>query len=378
MSSGGGGGGYQQQPQDNTSALIAAQMEAQQRQADAQLLAQQQAQQQAIIQWQEQVDNDKHNAQVAENTRIQDRDHEEAMAAAAQQKIWDHEAALKADADAKVAADKKYAADKETARIAAANQAKTTVDSSARASATARLNSLNASDILPQAMSQYDRILAGIPEGDPNPGAYYSSDILDSLISGAQTQRRDSYTSAVNNTFAPGFEQQYIPDTADDSYIDKLLTGRQGEAQKSIDFARARGQLNDAGYSSAKSKLDEQSTAARGTLNSIGNSILSTKRAALDPIRDQAYGAASSFNLGDTAFDISPYSNRAASQAQSSLSGLEGDISGALGNTSLFNVNDIILAGGRGQGPQNLTTAAIPARLKKTDTDRGLGTTGAF
>lgn len=376
--SGGGGTGYQQQPQDNTSALIAAQME-----ADARREAQQRQdaavqQQNSIIQWQQQVDNEKRayqqqvddqktQAQIARNQQIQDEDRANARADS-------QAAAIKAQADA----DKKAAADKETARIAAATQARNTVDASARASATARLSSLGASDILPQAMSQYDRILAGIPEGDPNPGSYYSSDILDSLISGAQTQRRSGYTQQVNNTFAPGFEQQYIPDSADDSYINDLLTGRKADAQKSIDFARARGQLNDSGYSSAESKLGEQEQAARGTLTGIGNSILSTKRAALTPIRDQAYGTASGFNLGDPTPDISSYSARAAKQASDSLSGLQGDILGALGNTSLFNTNDIILAGGRGQGPQNLTTANVPARLKKSETDRGLGTTGGF
>lgn len=376
--SGGGGGGYQQQPQDNTSALIQAQMDRDERnRADEQVRAQQ-AEQQRIIQWQQQVDADKTAAQVARNQQLEDDQRQRQYAADQQFQQWNHDYELRVAAKQEDDRVKNEAATKEADRIAKANQARNTIDASARSSATARLASLGASDILPQAMSQYDRILAGIPEGDPNPGSYYSSDVLDSLISGAQTQKRNSYTGAVNNTFAPGFENTYIPDTADDSYIDKLLTGRQSEAQKSIDFARARGQLNDAGYSSAEAKLGEQAGAARGTLNSIGNSILSTKRAQLTPIRDQAYGAASSFNLGDTPFDVTPYSTRAQGQATSALSGLEGDITGALGNTSLFNVNDIILAGGRGQGPQNLTTANIPARLKKNETDRGLGTTGAF
>ncbi len=373
-SSGGGGG----QQNDNTAALIQAQMEADARRQEQQAIRDQQAEQARVIQWQQQVDADKTAAQVARNQQLQDEDRRRS------QQILDEGTQWQRDYEARVAAKaesdrlKNEADTKEANRIDNANKARNTVDASSRALATSKLHSLGIDDKLPDVMSQYDKILAGIPQGDPNPGSYYSSDLLNSIIADAQTQKRSGYTSQVNNTFAPGFENQYIPDTADDSYIDKLLTSRQGEAQKSIDFARARGQLNDAGYSSAEGKLTEQAQAARGTLTSIGNSILGTKRAALTPIRDQAYGAATSFNLGDTPFDLSPYSQRAQSQASSSLAGLEGDISGALGNTSLFNVNDIILAGGRGQGPQNLTTAAIPSRLKKQETDRGLGTTGAF
>lgn len=379
MSGGGNGGGRSYQPQDNTAMLMQAQREADERAAERERTRIAEQRHYDTIRWQEQIDADKTAAQIARNQQLEDQQRERQITADREFRTWNDAYQQRVYERSERDRIRNQEETERTQRLDRANRARTTVDSSARALATSRLNSLGINDKLPDVMSQYDRILAGIPEGDPNPGAYYSSDLLNSIISDAETQRRSGYVSQVNNTFAPGFERTYIPDTADDSYIDRLLTGRQGEAQKSIDFARARGQLNDAGYSGAQAKLGEQSTAARGTLNSIGNSILGTKRAALTPIRDQAYGQASSYRLGEAAPDFGRYSTQASTQAQDSLAGLEGDILGALGNTSLFNINDIILAGGRGQGPQNLTTANVPARLKKnTETDRGLGTTGAF
>lgn len=377
MSGGSSGGGYR--PQDNTSALLMAQMQADERRREAEKIDAQHAANNAINQrlHEEQVaENNRINREAAERRAIEEerayndriRSESQARIDAENKRVQDAAAAAKAEADAK-----------ETARIQRSNQAKTTVDSSARARASSKLASLGANDYLDEAMAEYDRILAGIPEGDPNPGSYYSSDILNSLIADAENERRSRYTTAAATSFGAGFENSYIPDTADDAYIDKLLTGRSGEAQKSIDYARARGQLNDAGYSSALGKFEEQKGAARGTLNSIGNSVIGTKRAALSPIRDEAFGAASNYRLGNPEPDFAGYTSRARSLADNSLAGLEGDILGALGNTSLFNINDIILAGGRGQGPINLTSANIPARLKKNnESDRGLGTTGAF
>lgn len=387
--SGGGNGGGNYQPQDNTAQLIAAQMDMDRIRRHEATVAEQERINNEKIAEQQRIDADKHAAQVANNERLvrddrlrrealEDDAREEAQQIAYEKRIAD---AAKAEQDRldKIKADEKAAADaKETARLAKASGALTLADTSTRDRAKARLAGLNATDLYDEIDSEYDRIKGLIPEGTDNPGSYYTDDVLNNLIATTEADRRSKYTAEARNAYGAGFEDRYIPYTADDSYINNLLTGRKKDAQQSIDFARSRGQLNDAGYAGALSKLGEQEKSALGTLTNIGNSVLGTKRSSLQSVRDDALSNAGSYTLGNNPFDIAPYNERLTNMSKDALSSLEGDIMSSLGNTSLFNINDIILAGGRGQGPQNLTTANIPARLRKQDTDRGLGTTGTF
>ncbi|CAB4197407.1 hypothetical protein UFOVP1323_26 [uncultured Caudovirales phage] len=221
---------------------------------------------------------------------------------------------------------------------------------------------------------------ARIPQLDPNPATYFTSDIINNALTQEENQRRIRNTNQVNNEFAQGFDRTYIPDTADDSYINELLTGQKNQATQSLDFARKRGQLNDAGYNSAMGKLSEQEGGARSTLDTLGSSVLGKNRSSLSTIRDRASTGANTYSLGGPSFSLDPYRNELNSAVEGFNKNLKGDITNALGGTQLFNVNDILLSGARAQGPQNLTTANVPAILpkKNSQTDRGLGSTGQF
>lgn len=221
---------------------------------------------------------------------------------------------------------------------------------------------------------------ARIPDGDVNPASYFTTDVINNALTQEENQRRIRNTSQVNNEFAPGFDRTYIPDTADDAYINELLTGQKGQATQSLDFARKRGQLNDSGYNSALQKLAEQEGGARSTLDTLGSSVLGKNRAALGTIKDKASTTANQYSLGGPSFSIDPFKGELTSAVEGYNKNLKGDITNALGGTQLFNVNDILLSGARAQGPQNLTTANVPGMLPKKNSqqDRGLGSTGAF
>lgn len=221
---------------------------------------------------------------------------------------------------------------------------------------------------------------ARIPQGDPNPSTYFTSDVINNALTQEENQRRIRNTNQVNNEFAPGFDRTYIPDTADDSYINDILTGQKNTATTALDFARKRGQLNDSGYTGALAKLGEQEGGARSTLDTLGSSVLAKDRTGLGGIRDKASTVANQYSLGGPTFSIDPYRDELTSAVGNYQKNLKGDITNALGGTQLFNVNDILLAGARQQGPQNLTTAQVPGLLPKKNTqmDRGLGSTGAF
>lgn len=221
-----------------------------------------------------------------------------------------------------------------------------------------------------------------VPELDTKPGSYFTTDAFESGLSNAEKVKRANFTGKVDTTFDPGFEKRLISDTADDSILDSILGTQRGEAQKQIDFNRARGVLNDSGYATVQNELKGQEGAARSTLTGIGDSILGKKRQDLLNIRGDAGKAATGYTFGAPDINVDNYYKDAQSKATSGLSDLEGSIRASLGSTSLFDVPTLLQKGGTAQGPINVTTAgadtSLPFDPKKSNTKRGLGSTSTF
>lgn len=392
-----GGGQYYQSPPDHTIELEQMrQAEAQrQREADAEkarLDREFQAQQEELRQ-----------AAARSLYEQQKRDAAEAAAKAeeqrkaAQQAQWDHEAAvLKAQQDredALRAAEEKKVADAKAAEEQAQRMKQAQFSdgvSAGRTALTARgMNILNQRGL---DQGKYGNLVtdavnsaaARVPNLDPNPGNYFTDDIVLNALSNAENQRRIANTTAVNSTFGAGFDKGLIADTADDSYINDILNTQQASAKQSLDFAKARGTINDMGYNAGLSALDTQARAARSTLDRLGSGILDTDRARLNAIKGDALNSANSWSLGSADFSPNAFYQNATEQAKKDLGNLGGDLSAALGSTQLFNVNDILLSGAKAQGPANgvgttAQTAGSPGGNQlTTDTKRGLGTSGVF
>jgi len=221
-----------------------------------------------------------------------------------------------------------------------------------------------------------------VPELDANPASYFTSDAFASGINNAETIKRGNLTGKVNTTFAPGFDKSLISDTADDSILESILGTQRGQALQQIDFNRKRGVINDTGYSTILNELSGMENAGRSTLTGIGDSILGKGRQELMNIRGDAGNAASGYQFGMPEPDVNKYYSDAQSKANSWMSGLEGSIRSALGSTNLFDVPTLLQKGGTAQGPINLTTAdastALPFDPKKSNSKRGLGSTGVF
>lgn len=221
-----------------------------------------------------------------------------------------------------------------------------------------------------------------VPQLDANPASYFTTDAFASGIDNAQNVKRSNYTGQVNSTFAPGFENNLISDTSDDSIINSILGDQSATAQQQLDFNRKRGVLNDTGFTAAQKAFSGQQNAARSTLTGIGDSILGKDRQDLLNIKGNAGTAASGYQFGQPDLNIGNYYKQAQDKATSDIGGLEGSIRSALGSTSLFDVPTILQQGGTAQGPINLTTAnadsTLPFDPKKSTTKRGLGSTGVF
>lgn len=221
-----------------------------------------------------------------------------------------------------------------------------------------------------------------VPDLDSNPGQYFTDDTFASGLDNYQNTQRANFNSKVNTTFAPGFENNLIGDNAGSGIVDSILGDQQKTAQQQLDFNKARGVLNDSGYNAAEGVLNQQGASGRSTLNDIASSVIGKYRGDLTAIKGNAGDAASNYNLGEATPDIGSFYNRATTKATDDLSGIEGSIRSALGGTNLFDVASAIAKGGTAQGPINITTAdsapGVPFATKKSNTNRGLGSTGQF
>ena len=236
-----------------------------------------------------------------------------------------------------------------------------------------------ASDIIPS----LTRTQNTIQDLDPNPAASYPASYGDTLISNLTSGRRSKATSSLISLFAPNYSTNLIPDTADDPYIDQILSEQFDPLSSQLTNAQKRGTLTDIGYNAANDVLGQKRSAARDTVSSLGQGILATDRSGIDDLISGARSTASNLGLND-AFDPNSYTGQASSKAAGYLGNLGGALRNAVGGTKFADLTELINAGGSVQGANNPTAqnpAGIGAVIDPNDPlnkTRGLGSTGAF
>lgn len=297
------------------------------------------------------------------------------------------------DNSAQVEAMRQAAAREERAYQEAERQRKeaefnTNLQNAATGARTTGINYATSRGLDPTAMeSVIDRIIQDtrlkVPKGDSSPSSYFTSDIFSTGFANEEAARRAANTGKVNSAFVPGYERTLISDTVDDPILDAILGEQRRTAEQQLQFQRQRGTVNDSGYNEAMARFLGQESAARSTLNEIGDSVLGKVRGGINDIKGEAGTAASSWSLGTPDFDVGSYVTRANDYATTAKSGLEGKVRSAVGGTQLFDIPALLAAAGTAQGPINLTTVnkvdgtpGFDAAKKKTD--RGLGSTGTF
>lgn len=233
--------------------------------------------------------------------------------------------------------------------------------------------------------AELQRVRSTIPNLDPSPGAYFTPDIVDSVLNRQQDLTRTRNTNAVNERFGSGFERAAIGDSADDPLIDKIVNEEYDRAKSGIDASYKRGNLNDAGYNYATGELDRGKTTGKTTVSGFGDAVLNRYRGDLTGIKDRAVTGANSYTLGGSSFDINPYADEVGTKTQSDLGNLEGDLRGAVGSTPLFDVGSILQKAGGAQGPvnprnsgQDMIASVLTAQRKKNNTGQGVGSGGVF
>ena len=233
---------------------------------------------------------------------------------------------------------------------------------------------------MPLINAEYDRVASNLlPTDDPRNA--FGENIASSVIQGEQNRGRNEALRTVNDRFTTGHESKALPSSLLDDAISSILGEQRSSAQQYLDRGKARGIYNDVGYNTGVNSINNAASAARSDLSSLGSSVLDKYRGNLDEIGDEAYNAASGFNLGDK-FSLDPYTSQYDDTLSRANSNASGDLRNLLGGKNFFDLSSLTQKAGQAQGALNLRDAdvatALAERKRRNSTNRGLGSQGAF
>ena len=202
-------------------------------------------------------------------------------------------------------------------------------------------------------------------------------------LTDTENQFRSGYTDTANQRFAPDFQLNLIDPNAFNTTVDNILGDRRDSASRIIGNAGARGNLSSYGQQQANTSLGNQEIGARDRVSGIARGIESEGQRGLTGIGDEARGGASGFTLGDSAFDITPFSDRATTYRTDTSGSFDSDVNAALGSDPLFDTGTALSSAAGSQGvvsgtPSFLDTIATrQGRGSSSREQRGLGSRGS-
>ena len=228
--------------------------------------------------------------------------------------------------------------------------------------------------------NEINRIRGTIPNLDASPGTFFTPGAFNLALDTSRDAERAGFQNQINTIAPEGFARGRIGETTDDDIINAILGEQRGEAANTIQGARSRGLLTDAGFNDATRRLETNAPGALSSLSQFGSGILEQGRGDLRSVASEGRTNAGLFELGGTFNPESVRTNLDERQAEFST-GLEGRLrSGA--PTELFNVDDILSRSQAGQGVTNTAGApladVLAQREQRKQAPRGLGTQGAF
>lgn len=212
------------------------------------------------------------------------------------------------------------------------------------------LNDLYSSDV--------DTVRQGIDDYDINPmSSYNTKTMYNNALETALGTYRGDLKKQFNSYVPESVGYDTFADTSDDEILKEILESGRLDAMATIDAAKARGQLNDAGYSRALSKMGKQGEAAMADLQDLGLGVLSGYRKDLSTLRDTGL---TSVNAADFAnpYAFDSFQKQFDTRKNDLLGRMRGDIFRATEGQTFFDPNEIITGSGALQGFYNPTSTA--------------------
>jgi hypothetical protein len=235
-----------------------------------------------------------------------------------------------------------------------------------------------------------DRQKGTIDPTHSDPYQLYSRDaFFNDAVTDATGRYRADMRNNLNSQYGEGFEMQAFGDTADDALLQDILNQQRADAQLTIDRSRARGSLNDSGYTRANKAIEDQNAAGMSTIQSLGGGVLADYRKQLGDTRSNALNRINTadFTNGYNVDSVLGQLGELRSKFQTNMGN---DIQRAVGGTSFFDPSVAISRGGQTQGTINPSRvnpegnplfAAFQAEDRKKTFGNNTGstaTTGAF
>ena len=207
-------------------------------------------------------------------------------------------------------------------------------------------------------------------------------DFATNALSNTRNRFVDFGTSQIEGAFPEdGFE-------LDQSIIDSIVNERLDQGSQIIAGQTARGSLNETGAANANEQLQSQREGITGQVSDIGTSFIPGIDSTIGDIRGRATEANQGFQLGDTLFDIAPFSEESSNFLNDQSSGFRGQVDSAIGSDPLFDISGALAAGRKTQG--SVSGPAQSGSLLDTlaareqsgvggggNTNRGVGTSGS-
>lgn len=190
---------------------------------------------------------------------------------------------------------------------------------------------------------------------------------------------RQQATASLGGTFAPEFEQSYLPSTYDDPYIASAYASERGKVDDYLNNLLKRGVITQTGYEGGQKAAGEQEAGVRAQLNTLGENLLEAQRGKLTDIGNRARSAASTVDIGQT-FDPNLYGQELQTASQD-IGRDFGDLYSSSAPQGLFDLTDLANKAGATQGAQNLAfnpTAVGGSLIDEETQPQKKGTTAVF
>lgn len=229
-----------------------------------------------------------------------------------------------------------------------------------------------------------------VPDLTDTPANFFDQNTGQSVLDNMLSAKRDKAVGALDSVFTPGYSSKWITQADINPSIDTELNNQFNPLGDQLNNALKRHMLNDTGYAAANNQLNTDRTAARSTLSSLANDILTSKRKQVDDYIGGARSNAQNLSIYNAdSFDPSTYYTEAPNLVNSIRAGLGGDVHNAVSGTSFSDLPTLLNAGGVAQGATNpgpqaglggvggVTEASIADQILNNKR-RGIGNSGAF
>jgi hypothetical protein len=207
-------------------------------------------------------------------------------------------------------------------------------------------------------------ILMGIPQSDPNPGAYFTN-AGERIYGTEQSSERARLMRALDQIAPSQFEMKRVPWELDDPTLAAIKAEMTGGAENIAQNLLNRGVITTSGFDAAIKEIARQDPRVAALLSEQGNLALEGGRQPLRDIANQARSTVSNKALG-VPFDPYEVSGDIDRRFNEFLTNLGSNIRSRV-PAQLFDTTGLAKIAGQAQGPQN--TAFNPAALAGLITD---------